>query len=148
VLTDPALLRQSFLMSATLSSELDELKRLVLHSPAVLRLEGDDASGQLTQFFVNVPSEDRYLVLYALLRLELISGKALFFVNDVDACYRLKLFLEQFSIGAAVLNAELPANSRQHILQQFNKVGLAFCGLYAPFPSLTRTPLGRACLIT
>ena len=57
------------------------------------------------------------------MRLELIAGKAIFFVNDVDTCYRLKLFLEQFSIPAAVLNAELPANSRQHILQQFNKVG-------------------------
>ena len=38
-------------------------------------------------------------------------------------CYRLKLFLEKFSIAAAVLNSELPANSRIHCLQQFNKVG-------------------------
>jgi ATP-dependent RNA helicase DDX56/DBP9 len=34
----------------------------------------------------------------------------------------LKLFLEKFSIPSAVLNAELPANSRLHCLQQFNKV--------------------------
>lgn len=39
------------------------------------------------------------------------------------SCYRLKLFLEKFSIPSAVLNAELPANSRLHCLQQFNKVG-------------------------
>ena len=54
---------QSFLMSATLSPELEELKRLVLHSPAILRLEGDESDGRLTQFFVHVPAEDRFLVL-------------------------------------------------------------------------------------
>jgi ATP-dependent RNA helicase DDX56/DBP9 len=34
---------------------------------------------------------------------------------------QVKLFLEQFSIKAAVLNAELPQNSRMHILDQFNR---------------------------
>ena len=29
-------------MSATLSPELDKLKQVVLHSPAVLKLEGED----------------------------------------------------------------------------------------------------------
>ncbi len=47
--------------------------------------------------------------------------QSLFFVNSVERCFRLKLFLEQFSISSAVLNAELPANSRYHILQQFNR---------------------------
>ncbi len=36
--------------------------------------------------------------------------QTIFFVNDVDRCYRLKLFLEQFAISAAILNAELPQN--------------------------------------
>ncbi len=34
------------------------------------------------------------------------------FVNSIDRCYRLKLFLEQFSIPSCVLNSELPVNSR------------------------------------
>ena len=38
-------------------------------------------------------------------------------MNDVNKCYRLKLFLQQFFISAAVLNAELPLNSRVHILE-------------------------------
>jgi ATP-dependent RNA helicase DDX56/DBP9 len=42
-------------------------------------------------------------------------------VNDVNRCYKLKLFLQQFYISAAVLNSEVPANSRQHILDEFNK---------------------------
>ena len=34
------------------------------------------------------------------------------FVNSIDRCYQLKLFLEQFGIPACVLNSELPHNSR------------------------------------
>merc|ERR1711871_1301867 len=48
-------------------------------------------------------------------------GKVLIFVQSVDMCYKVKMFLEQFSIKAAVLNAELPQNSRLHILDQFNR---------------------------
>ena len=50
-----------------------------------------------------------------------MKGKTIIFVNDVDRCYRLKLFLEQFSIKSCVLNSELPLNSRLHIVQEFNK---------------------------
>lgn len=43
------------------------------------------------------------------------------FVNCVDDGFRLKLFLESFGLRAALLNAELPLNSRSHILAAFNK---------------------------
>lgn len=56
-----------------------------------------------------------------ILKLKLVKGKSIIFVNDVDRCYRLKLFLEQFSIKSCVLNSELPLNSRVHIVQEFNK---------------------------
>jgi len=119
---------QGFLMSATLSPELDKLKQVVLHSPAVLKLEGEDddtalqslKEGNLMQFYLNLPSKDRYLVLYVFLKLGLLKGKGLFFVNTIDGGYRLKLFLEQFHIRSAVLNAELPLKSRLNIIEHFN----------------------------
>ena len=39
------------------------------------------------------------------------------FVNDINKSYRLKLFLQQMFVSAAVLNAELPLNSRLHIIE-------------------------------
>eukprot|EP00580_Thalassiosira_gravida_P018803 CAMPEP_0201672060 /NCGR_PEP_ID=MMETSP0494-20130426/31364_1 /ASSEMBLY_ACC=CAM_ASM_000839 /TAXON_ID=420259 /ORGANISM="Thalassiosira gravida, Strain GMp14c1" /LENGTH=736 /DNA_ID=CAMNT_0048153595 /DNA_START=150 /DNA_END=2357 /DNA_ORIENTATION=- len=121
---------QGFLMSATLSPELHKLKHVVLHSPAVLKLEGEDddahnaalalKEGTLMQFYLNLPSKDRYLVLYVFLKLGLLKGKGLFFVNTIDGGYRLKLFLEQFHIRSAVLNAELPLRSRLNIIEHFN----------------------------
>lgn len=55
---------------------------------------------------------DKFLLTYVILKLRLIKGKCILFVNDVDRSYRLKLFLEQFSIKSCVLNSELPLNSR------------------------------------
>ena len=52
------------------------------------------------------------MLAYIILKLKLIQGKCIIFVNDVDRCYRVKLFLEQFSIQSCVLNSELPLNSR------------------------------------
>ena len=91
---------QSFLMSATLSSELEELKRLVLHSPAILRLEGDDASGRLTQFFVHVPAEDRYLVLYV--------------PSECGGCAHLQLTLQLHR--RQVCSASVRVNFRQGVV--------------------------------
>lgn len=115
---------QGMLMSATLSPELDSLKKIVLHSPVILKLEQEQertaSTGQLKQFFVSLPNKDKNLVLYVFLKLGLLKGKGLFFVNTTDAGYRLKLFLEQFHIRSAVLNAELPFRSRLNIIEQFN----------------------------
>lgn len=123
---------QGFLMSATLSPELESLKKLILHSPVILRLEEEEEAlaakggggsmkqGLLTQFYLSIPKKDKLLVLYVFLKLGLLKGKGLFFVNTTDGGYRLKLFLEQFHIQSAVLNAELPLNSRLNIIEQFN----------------------------
>jgi ATP-dependent RNA helicase DDX56/DBP9 len=116
---------QGFLMSATLSPELNSLKNVVLHSPAILKLEEEkedpvNKKGQLSQFYLSLPKKDKNLVIYVFLKLGLLKGKGLFFCNSTDAGYRLKLFLEQFSIRSAVLNSELPLRSRLNIIEQFN----------------------------
>lgn len=109
-------------MSATLSPELNSLKRVVLHSPVVLKLEEDEskADGNLIQFYLECPKRDKNLVIYVFLKLGLLKGKGIFFVNSTDGGYRLKLFLEQFHIRSSVLNAELPFRSRLNIIEQFN----------------------------
>ena len=61
--------------------------------------------------------EDKVLHVMVLLKLGLIQRKVLLFINSINEGYRLRLFLEAFGIRSAVLNAELPLNSRHHILQ-------------------------------
>ncbi|KAG1831377.1 P-loop containing nucleoside triphosphate hydrolase protein [Suillus variegatus] len=113
---------QSFLMSATMTDDVEALKGLALRSPAILKLEEDeDETLLLSQYSVQCSEVDKFLLTYVILKLRLIKGKCILFVNDVDRCYRLKLFLEQFSIKCCVLNSELPLNSRYHTVQEFNK---------------------------
>uniref|UniRef100_A0A8C0HZH1 RNA helicase n=1 Tax=Balaenoptera musculus TaxID=9771 RepID=A0A8C0HZH1_BALMU len=106
---------QAFLMSATFNEDVQALKELVLHNPVTLKLQESQLPGpdQLQQFQVVCETEeDKFLLLYALLKLSLIRGKSLLFVNTMERSYRLRLFLEQFSIPACVLNGELPLRSR------------------------------------
>ncbi|XP_010876535.1 probable ATP-dependent RNA helicase DDX56 [Esox lucius] len=114
---------QSYLMSATLSEDVQALKELLLHNPVILKLQGSQLpdSSQLQQYSVKCEEEDKFLLIYTLLKLRLVQGKTLLFVGTVERCYRLKLFLEQFSIPACVLNSELPVHSRCHIITQFNQ---------------------------
>ena len=42
-------------------------------------------------------------------------------MGEIDRCYRLKLFFEQFGIKSCILNSELPVNSRLHVIEAFNK---------------------------
>lgn len=114
---------QAFLMSATLSTDLDALKGLFCQHPAVLELDDEekDAGGGVTQYVVKCAEDEKFLLLFALFKLQLIKGKTIVFVGDIDRCYRVKLFLEQFGIKSCVLNSELPVNSRIHVVEEFNK---------------------------
>ncbi|KAI1273640.1 ATP-dependent RNA helicase DBP9 [Xylaria sp. FL0933] len=114
---------QTVLTSATLSSDVDHLKNRFCKNPAVLDLNEPDAEGEgITQYFVECGEDDKFLLIYVLLKLKLIRGKCLIFVaDDVDRSYRLKLYLEQFGIRSAVLNSQLPIASRVHTVQQFNQ---------------------------
>uniref|UniRef100_V9KLR2 Probable ATP-dependent RNA helicase DDX56 n=1 Tax=Callorhinchus milii TaxID=7868 RepID=V9KLR2_CALMI len=114
---------QSFLMSATFNEDVEALKELVLHNPVILKLKESQLpdSSQLTQYQIKCEEEEKFLLIYALFKLSLVRGKTILFVNSIDRCYRLKLFLEQFSIRSCVLNSELPVLSRCHVISQFNQ---------------------------
>ena len=94
---------QTFLMSATLDDDTEALRELMLKDPVVLRLENDTSLAEnLSQYYVETSEDEKFLLVYVMLKLRLIRGKCLLFVNDIDRCYRLKLFLEQFGLRRCV----------------------------------------------
>lgn len=64
---------QGLFVSATLSPELDKFKRLVLHNPAVLKLEEPQGLGKILQFYLNTTEPDKYLTLYVFIKLGLLQ---------------------------------------------------------------------------
>jgi ATP-dependent RNA helicase DDX56/DBP9 len=116
--------RQSFLMSATLGDEIERLQTLVLNDPVRLDVCEDTRASLLSHYYVVVPSERRFEVLYGLVQTGALGRRVLIFVNTTTAGYKLRLFLERFGIKSSVLNAQLPVASRIHILQEFNRGGI------------------------
>lgn len=115
---------QTFLMSATLNDDIQELKQKFCRAPAILKFNDDEINkdqSKLVQYYVKTNEFGKFLLCYVIFKLGLIKGKSIIFVNNIDRGYRLKLVLEQFGIKACILNSELPSNSRQHIVEQFNK---------------------------
>jgi ATP-dependent RNA helicase DDX56/DBP9 len=113
---------QTILMSATLRTEVDTLKGMFCKDPVLLELDHEEKEqASLTQYVVQCGEDEKFLLIYAIFMLKLIKGKCIVFVSDIDRCYRLKLFLEQFGIKSCILNSELPVNSRLHVVDEFNR---------------------------
>lgn len=113
---------QTFLISATLTPEVEELKSMFCRDAAVVKIDEKEEKGEgVTQYVVRCGEDEKFLLIFVLFKLRLVRGKSIIFVQDVDRSYRLKLYLEQFGIKSCVLNAELPVNSRLHVVQEFNK---------------------------
>jgi ATP-dependent RNA helicase DDX56/DBP9 len=120
---------QMSLFSATLDEQIEELKSLYM-PPPVVTIKIKDPSGsalgkaKLTQLYHHVNThQDKFFMTLCLLQTHLISasGKILVFIHTIPDAYKLKLFLEQFGVSSAVLNHELPRNSRMSILDHFNR---------------------------
>uniref|UniRef100_A0A1D1Z4A6 RNA helicase n=1 Tax=Anthurium amnicola TaxID=1678845 RepID=A0A1D1Z4A6_9ARAE len=117
---------QCLLMSATSSDDIEQWRKLLLHNPVTITLADEHKANDdiipktIQQFWISCSAHDKLLHILALLKLDLVQKKVLIFVNSIDMGYKLKLFLEQFGLRSAVLNAELPQNSRLHILEEFN----------------------------
>lgn len=82
--------QQSVLASATLSDEVMDLKKIVLHNPITLKLEEPELPPitQLSHYHLPAEENDKAAILYTLLKLHLIKGKSIIFVNSVDKCYK------------------------------------------------------------
>ena len=120
---------QTLLFSATLSDDLDNLKALLLHSPAIIKVDEEcenenevsSNSRTLKQYSIPASGDDKFLFTHVTLKLNLLRGKILIFCNSTDRAYKLKLYLDQFGVKCAVLNPELPLLSRHGIVDQFNR---------------------------
>lgn len=79
--------------SATLSEDVLKLKKLLLKNAVILKLQEPDLAplSQLSHYKINAEEEDKAIILYCCLKLNLVKGKTIVFVNTVDKCYKLVL---------------------------------------------------------
>eukprot|EP00890_Picochlorum_soloecismus_P003951 jgi/Picsp_1/4557/NSC_01927-R1_dead-box atp-dependent rna helicase 16-like len=134
---------QCMLTSATTSEEVERLTRLLFQNPVVLDLlpvsedinsidQDKNSGGDIDHRLVQLPDScgppgsmaettERLLRLLTILKYGLAQKKVILFVNSPDSGMRLRLFLDAFGIKCCELHSEMPLNTRNHVLQQFNK---------------------------
>ncbi|KAL3317626.1 putative ATP-dependent RNA helicase ddx56 [Cichlidogyrus casuarinus] len=122
----PKRIIQVVLLSATLADTTKELRQTLVRGGEWMKVQLPDepflpSADKLTQYIVRSEEEDKFVILVALLQLKLLRGKTVIFVNSVDRCYKLKLFLDEFGIKSVILNSELPLSCRTHTLSQYNQ---------------------------
>jgi ATP-dependent RNA helicase DDX56/DBP9 len=132
---------QAVLVSATLSDDLDILKGLILRSPLSVIIQEKDISGgddnvagtiskksklstsnpKCMQYYMRIKeSRDKFLVLYGMVKMEMIGGRILIFTSTIDSAYRLKIFFDKFAVKSGVYNSEMPIECRNRVLSAYN----------------------------
>ena len=63
---------------------------------------------------------DKFLLIFNFLKLAIVEGKCVIFVNEMIQAYRIKYFLSKFSIRSFVLSPDMPKNQIGSIMHFFH----------------------------
>lgn len=114
---------QKLFFSATLDDDVAALSGLFLADPVTVRLGMADLGAQAlaVQHYVEVAgAREKFLLLFGLIKLQLIRGYTVIFVNTVHHAYRVGIFLYRFGVRASIFSPEMPQQSRQLVIDRFN----------------------------
>ena len=89
---------------------MTRLKKLVLNNPVVLKLSEPQLpdSSQLTQYVIKLEEEEKFVLIYALFKLELIRGKSLMFVSSVDRWIEFRQLYLDITVPQVLQDEALP----------------------------------------
>lgn len=114
---------QKFFLSATLNKKLEEITKLHLRSPKLIKLEETEQKllTQPVQHLICLDTtEKKYMLVYAFVKLQILQGYIVIFVNSVTTAYKLKLFLHRFGQKSFLYNPDLPVATRQAVIEGYN----------------------------
>ncbi|MES1920094.1 putative ATP-dependent RNA helicase ddx56 [Bonamia ostreae] len=88
----------------------------------VEKLDKNITKNDLKHFFVKFANfSDKFLIIFCLFKLGLATGKALILAKDIFESYKIKIFLNKFSISCQVFNGNLPSDFSDFVYQNFCK---------------------------
>ncbi|GKT16010.1 hypothetical protein ADUPG1_010835 [Aduncisulcus paluster] len=116
---------QRILVSATLPSAVQDIAKLALREPEVVDMKDLSTAASKDSFpthlVIRIPEKEKMYVLFALIKLGLIQGRCLVFVNKSQRAYALRLMLSMFGVDCACLTGDVPVESRKRAVEQFNR---------------------------
>jgi len=118
--TPPKEQRQTLLFSATLDDEVMRLASAWMVDPGKIEIEPDkNATKLIDQQVYIVTDDEKFALLYNILKREVVDGSALIFTNRRDQAERLCDALYRHGIDSEMLSGAVAQNKRQRILADF-----------------------------
>jgi len=118
--TPPKENRQTLLFSATLDDEVMRLASAWMTDPGKIEIEPDKNATKLIDQQVYIVTDDqKFALLYNILKKEVVEGTALIFTNRRDQAERLSDALFRYGIDSEMLSGAVAQNKRQRILADF-----------------------------
>ncbi|HEY3493123.1 MAG TPA: DEAD/DEAH box helicase [Polyangiaceae bacterium] len=117
--------RQTLLFSATLPPDIRRVAETRLRSPEFVTLSGDHIGALEIQHFVYIVPGDKLAALTQLIEVE-DPESAIVFCNTKDETKRVAAALDQQGFAAEWLNADLPQNDRERVMEATRKGALRF----------------------
>lgn len=118
--TPPKEKRQTLLFSATLDDEVMRLAAAWMTDPGKIEIEPDKNATRLIDQQVYIVTDDqKFALLYNILKKEVGDSSALIFTNRRDQTERLADMLYRYGIDCEILSGAVAQNKRQRILADF-----------------------------
>lgn len=112
--------KQVSLFGATLSSEIDQIKRLYMNNPATARAEGHVKQEFLKQYYYNVELNEKFSLLCHVLSKEQVK-RAIVFCSKRSTVELLTHNLQSQGIKADKIHGKLAQNARLKVIDDFRK---------------------------
>ncbi|HIH11716.1 TPA: DEAD/DEAH box helicase [Candidatus Woesearchaeota archaeon] len=112
--------RQMVLFGATLSREIDLLKRDYMRHPVVAEAEGHVEEQYLQQFYYNVSPQEKFSLLIHLLKKETV-GMGIIFCSSRQTVEVVTRNLHAQGIRAMMIHGKLSQNKRLQVMKEFNE---------------------------
>jgi len=120
--TPPKEKRQTLLFSATLDDEVMRLAAAWMIEPGKIEIEPDHTATELVDQRVYIVTDDqKFALLYNLIKKEVGKGSALIFTNRRDQAERLADGLYRYGLDCEMLSGAVAQNKRQRILADFKE---------------------------
>ena len=112
--------RQILLFGATISSEIDRLKKRYMHNPQTVEAEVQVSDDLLEQYFYNVQEYEKFSLLVHLLKKEQ-KGLVIIFCSRRSTVETVTRNLRTQGIRAEMIHGNLSQNKRLQVIEDFHK---------------------------
>ena len=112
--------KQMLLFGATISNEIDRLKKRHMRNPETAKTEAHVKEEFLEQYYYNIPSHEKFSLLVHLLNKEKID-QAIIFCSTRHTVELVAKNLKFQGVKAGLIHGKLSQNKRLQVIDSFNK---------------------------